>query len=455
MHQPYLDSATQTFGELFDDGSVIDLIRAENDSLQLISWDGSNSSISSEISENGKNFAPPTGLDKNLIRAMQFPTRARPYGLTEQVIKDLHDWFVQHPGLPEESVWMLVYFALATWFREIHRVLPSLFILAPDTSGADLLLSLLRCVCRRSLRVRELTEGGIFDLPFPLQPTLLIEQERPSSGMQRVLRAMNRPGVLIPRNGQYQNISCPFVLCSGEPLTDPGVPEGLQVMVMPTRQSLPNLPIEVADELQGKLLQYRMMNFKKVRESQFEAPELRPPMADMARTLGSCVVDYGESQRRVVQLLKPQDEGVRVPDSTKVIEIVIEGALCLCHKKNRESIYVAELAEVTNMILQGRKEIIQLEPRGVGDVLRALGPFTRRLGSAGRGLMLQSGVHAKSDGRHYSRAVSRGRSVCARPCNAHARRRKTTNPRKMLPEANQMTQQGQRPLIQHNFSAAC
>ncbi len=129
MHQPYLDSATQTFGELFDDGSVIDLIRAENDSLQLISWDGSNSSISSEISENGKNFAPPTGLDKNLIRAIQFPTRARPYGLTEQVIKDLHDWFVQHPGLPEESIWMLVYFALATWFREIHRVLPSLSFL--------------------------------------------------------------------------------------------------------------------------------------------------------------------------------------------------------------------------------------------------------------------------------------------------------------------------------------
>ncbi len=51
---------------------------------------------------------------------------------------------------------------------------------------------------------------------------------------------MNRPGVLIPRNGQYQDISCPFVMCSGEPLSDPGLPEGLQVMVMPTRQSLQN-----------------------------------------------------------------------------------------------------------------------------------------------------------------------------------------------------------------------
>ena len=247
-----------------------------------------------------------------------------------------------------------------------------------------------------------ITEGGIFDVPFALRPTLLIEQEKPTDGLLRILRAMSRPGVLVPRNGHYRDISCPFVICSGRPLSDPGLPNAIQVVLLPTRGNLPRIdghPLtDVANELQGKLLRYRMTNLAKVQGSQFEAPGLRPPLVDVARTLGSCVVDHDELRSRVIKLLKPQNEESQSRNSTRLAAFVVEAALLLCHEKNRESAYISEFAAFCNTILKNRNEAIELEPRAVGDLLRALGLFSERLGSAGRGLMLFNDVRRKIHG---------------------------------------------------------
>ena len=333
------------------------------------------------------------------MKAIQLPARDCPYASTKQLADDLQNWFAQHPGLPDESIAMLVCFTLATWFPEISGILPALSVFAPDASGADLLVRLLRSVCRRSLCLGEITESGIFDVPFGLHPTLLIEQEKPTDGLLRVLRAMSRPGVLVPRNGHYRDICCPFVICSGHPLGDPGLPNAIQVVLLPARGSLPRIdgPLltDVANELQGKLLRYRLTNFTKVQGSQFEAPGLRSPVVEIARTLGSCVVDHDELQSRVIKLLKPQNEESQVRNSTRLAAVVVESAVLLCHEKHRESAYVSEFAAFCNTILKNRNEAIELEPRAVGDLLRALGLFSERLGSAGRGLMLFNDVRRK------------------------------------------------------------
>ena len=329
---------------------------------------------------------------------IQLPTHARSYGSTKELTEDLHNFFAQHPGLPSESISILVHFALSTWFPECSAVLPSLSVVAPDASGSTLLLRLLRCVCRHSLHVIEITEGGIFMLPFAFRPTLLIDQAKPTGGLQRILCAMSRPGVVFLRNGQYRDISCSIVVCSEVPLTDPGHSNFIHVVLMPTRGRLPKIHREsltdVADELQGQLLQYRLANFKKVQTSKFDAPELNTPAAEMARTLGTCVVDHDELQSRIIELLEPQDES-RVRHSTMITAIVIEAAFFFCHEKNRQQAYVAEFAAVCNAILRARKEVLELEPRAVGDVLRAIGLFTQRLGGSGRGVLLVNDVRRK------------------------------------------------------------
>jgi len=139
-----------------------------------------------------------------------------------------------------------------------------------------------------------------------------------------------------------------------------------------------------------------MRNLVKVQNSEFDAPQLAFPTREIARALGDCIVEDHELQSRVVALLEEQDEDARVRRTTTFEAVIIEAALLFCHeKKKREWAYVGEFATVSNAILEGRGEQIKLEPRAVGDILRAVGLFTRRLGRAGRGVLLVNEIRQK------------------------------------------------------------
>ena len=120
--------------------------------------------------------------------------------------------------------------------------------------------------------------------------------------------------------------------------------------------------------------------------SQFDAPELTSPAREIARTLGSCVVDDADLQARVIPLLQEHDDEHRADSSLTMHAIVVEAGLFLCHENKRESAYVGEVTTISNGILKGRGETLELEPRTVGHILRAMGLHTKRLGEAGRGI---------------------------------------------------------------------
>ncbi|MGB2886113.1 MAG: hypothetical protein WBC04_00315 [Candidatus Acidiferrales bacterium] len=118
-------------------------------------------------------------------------------------------------------------------------------------------------------------------------------------------------------------------------------------------------------------------------------------MREIARTLGACVVDDAELQSRVIPLLEEQDQDARVRRSMAIEAIVLEAGLFLSHEKKRDRAFVGEFATITNGILQGRGEALELNSRAVGDYMRSLGLYTRQLGSAGRGILLLNDVRRK------------------------------------------------------------
>lgn len=146
---------------------------------------------------------------------------------------------------------------------------------------------------------------------------------------------------------------------------------------------------QIANDLQRKLLLYRLKNYNKVRESRFDAPEFTAAVRNRARILGACVVDDAALQSSLVSVLRGQDDDARVTRSFSLESVLAEALLLLCHdQQNRASANVAEIAKVMNVILKGRGEPLELEPRKVGDLLRALQFFTIRQGSAARGISL-------------------------------------------------------------------
>jgi hypothetical protein len=390
---------TESSGEVFASGAMIELIRnSDTDQIKLAHWDGSRISICTRVDLNGRTFVPPA-LHESVLEIINLPSNATDYGSTPALLDDLRRFFRAHPGLSEEAVSKAAFGALASWFPECAP--PLLIVSAPDPSGSRLLLEQLRYVCRRSMIIGDVTRAGMWSLPLSLRPTIIIDRPKPTKDLPYVLRAMSRPGVHIPQRGHLLDVSCPIVICMQEPISDSWLLEqGVQIEAMASVARFPRIARqalgEVSLDLQAKLLSYRLRNFAKVQCSNFDAPQLAFPTREIARALGDCIIDASDLQSRVVPLLEEQDEDARVRRTSSFEAVVVEAALVFCHeKKKREWVYVGEFATVANAILEGRGEQIELEPRAVGDVLRAVGLFTRRLGRAGRGVLLVREVRQK------------------------------------------------------------
>ena len=95
---------TETAGEIFPSGVMLDLIRdAADDKVKLMRSDGPNVSISDSFVLNGRVFIPPT-VNDDVMRAINLPSNAADYGSTAALFDDLQRLFRAHPGLSEEAV---------------------------------------------------------------------------------------------------------------------------------------------------------------------------------------------------------------------------------------------------------------------------------------------------------------------------------------------------------------
>jgi hypothetical protein len=394
------EDAIETFGEKFADGSAIELLVHDNeDVLRLVFWNGVNAEIVAQHLEyEGKVFVPPAAAD-DVVKALQLPTHVGSYASTSQLLSAIGRFLAQHPGLGSESVSKLTHFSIATWFPECTAKSPSLSIVSADGYSSTLLLHLLRYTCRRSLHLGEIGLSALGSLPLSFRPTLLFDQRPVTKQLCRLIRAVSRPGALVLQKGQLRDLSCATVICTGEPLIDGWIDDVIQVALAPSRGDFGAIDLQRLDdtgrELQAQLLQYRLHNFAKVKASKFDAPRLAYPARHVARTLGACVVDDPEAESRITSLLQDQDEDSRLRDSTAIPSVVIEAALFLCHENKRSAALVGELATISSAIFKGRDEIIELEARAVGSILRSIGLFTQRIGSAGRGLLLTNDMRRR------------------------------------------------------------
>ena len=323
------------------------------------------------------------------------------FGSTAKLFDEIRNFLTLHPGLTADSIQKLTYFTLAIQFPECCGIWPFASIVAPDTVGSSLFLRMFSCLCINPLQIGEITLSAILTLPRSPRPgLLLIDQLATSSELERVLRIMSRPGSRIIRKGELHDVSIPTLVCTAEPLRDRWIlDQAVHVTLAPTRGPLPDLDPEMLSEsarkLNGKLLRYREMNLAKVRASHLDAPELSSPMREIANMLGRCIVDDASLRRLVPMLLRSQDQDVRARRTDSVHAVEIEAALSLSHENKRGQARIGEVTTIANGILRGRGESIQLDPREVGNHLRALGLFSERLGRAGRGIRFTNEIRQK------------------------------------------------------------
>jgi hypothetical protein len=230
----------ETSGEAFAGGIMLDLVRdSDTDQIKLAHWDGSGISICTRVDLHGRTFVPPA-LHDDVVRMINLPSGVADYGSTAALFDDLRRLFREHPGLSEEGVSKAAFGALSSWFPECKP--PLLLVSAPDASGSRLLLEQLRCTCRRSVIIGDVTRSGMWSLPLWLRPTIIIARPTPTKELLRVLHAMSQPGVRVPQRGQLLDVFCPVVVCTEDPLGDSWLLENsLQIELMAAATRFPRI----------------------------------------------------------------------------------------------------------------------------------------------------------------------------------------------------------------------
>ena len=361
-----------TAGELFPDGSAIELVRSGR-RLDLLKWDGQHATLDCLAEHQGSRYRPAV-IDPTIFRALRLPARTAPCGPTRQLFTALMEVLARY-GLPGESAQLLAFFVFATWFRESLEVAPTLLICGPETEAA-LVLRLLACLCRRALILGELPLNMLGGVPFGLVSTLLINQPELSKSTCKILRASTMRSVYIPRGHQLLDLFCCRAVYIGRSPENSRFGDAALLLTVTPTGRLPLLDVkaeaQIAEDFQARLLQYRLQNYPEVSASDFQMPALSSPIAALARALGRCIVGDPQLRSGLETLLQPQDKRVRGHHATGPEAVVIQGLLVFCHE-NADAAHVGKVTELANAIRATRGEISELHPRAVGSILDGLG----------------------------------------------------------------------------------
>src|ERR1039458_608604 len=372
-------SCIQTFGVVLPDLIIESILDPDHpNQLRLHTWDGRKAATTPTTSYRGCTYTPAP-IAGGLANAVRFPATSKPFGSAAKLTASMREFLSRYVGLAPEAAALLIAFALATYFVDCLPVAPVLYLLGPDNE-AGLVLRLLGCLCRRPVLLGDIDMAALGTLPSQLDATLLINQRNLAQRVTRILLASNNRHFCIARgNGQLNAYGAKAF--SADPELADGI--GMHLSLSPAQDPRPTMTDAdeetFASDFQARLLRYRMVNYRGVRDAQIDSRNFVPAMRDEVRAWLAPICDCPDLQKSVAKSLLQKSrnlEGNRVSDDRCVI---IEAALFFCHKEHTEHVFVGELAECVNALLKGRHEDRTLTDKKVGLLLRAVGIHGERV----------------------------------------------------------------------------
>jgi hypothetical protein len=191
--------------------------------------------------------------------------------------------------------------------------------------------------------------------------------------MQVLLASNYRYFCLARGNGQLHTYGAKVFSADPESVNGTGV----RVSLSPASGPLPTMTDadekKIANDLQAKLLRYRMVNHRRVAAAPVDTRDFVPAMRDEVRAWLAPVFDCPDLRKSVSNSLSQQSQEIEEGRLADDRCLVAEAALFFCHKANTEHFFVGDLAECVNTLLAGRHEDRVLTDKMAGLLLRALG----------------------------------------------------------------------------------
>ena len=378
------DRTIATSGEMFTDGSLIELVAsADNGKPALLFWNGKRVRIAPQI-DHLRQVYRPLELKVSIRQAMRFPSAARPYASPKALFKGIANLFERYIGLSAPEAAMATAWTATMWFSDCLSSPPTLVVSGPDMSHAIIFFRLLRCLSRRGLLLAELSRSSLLSLPMALRPTLMVNQPYLSRTIISLLRASNYRGLFVPGNrGTVLDISSSKAVYWGtEGEADFWEDTALHLALPPARSNLPPLGVreedEVANLFQAQMLMYRCCTFPQVREPRFAASRPSFPNGEMARSLAACLQGDPDFAQTVIPLLQRQEQDALARRSCDVNSAVVEVIWAQSHQA--KEIAVSQITELTNALVRCRGETLVYSGQEIGWKLKNLGFYRHRNG---------------------------------------------------------------------------
>lgn len=386
--------------------TTIDLVRRENGELAIVRMQNGHGRAGSTITHNNRLYRIPHLIGTPLSSIPLPHQKAQAYGSSGELFQAVNLLFKEHAPCSEPATRLLTYWVLASWFTDCFALAPCLVITGPPLA-ADLLLLLLSYVCRFPLLLAGIGPGAFGSLPMEFTPTLLIREPELSKRMASLLRASTQRSYLTVGSGGVRDLYCAkAVYVGGHGEVEMLGPHTIHLELTLNPDSahrsrrLPSWQQVLT--LQDRLFNYRMACSARVVNSDFDVA-FAPDTRAVARVLGACILDDPKLRAELVPLLAPHHER-RVRRRNDLEAIVLKALLLHCHEEQGK-IFVRDITKTVNQIYKDGGERLEAAVEEVGHKLKSLGLFTRRLGSAGRGLELDQQTQALVHERAYAQQL--------------------------------------------------
>ena len=325
------------------------------------------------------------------MRGMPLPTGVNSYDTTEALFSHIEETIAEQTLLSKQISALLAYWAISTWFADALPLAPGLAI-SGSTQEGDTVLQTVRSFCHFPFLMAGVTIASMKNLSRSYRPTILSYEPNLTKQMATFLGCSARRGYMVKSSDGFRDFFGPKAIYVGEDVpADVTLQWSLQVTARATvptvAAQVPRLTESTVVSFQNQLLEYRLKNLVKVENSSFVALALPRDAQPIANTLGACIVDSPKLQDRLVSLLAPIADQRHTDRSTSPEGLTLEATLSLCHQ-GKARILVGEIATEVNRIAKARGERLNYSAETVGHRLKKVDLLTRRLGSAGKGLVI-------------------------------------------------------------------
>ena len=353
-----------TAGELFADGSAIDLLSGG----RLVVWQHGLESapIAPELQLNFITYRP-IGLGESTRRLLRLPSTVADADSLKDLVPDLINVIRNYSSLNGGEALLVAAFVLATWVGESLPSTPCLNLwgFPGEQTG---LVALLECLCRRAINIVDPSVRELSKLAVGVLSTLILANPG-ERNLASLLATAGTPDAVILQGGKFINLRYATIVCTQEPVSR----FAIRIRVLPSGRREKRLTSAQAraltEHFQPRLQAYRFNRQVAVSNSEVDAPDFEPEIRQMARTLGAALEGAWPRPADVAAALWDLDGQAKSKRSDSLAALALEALLALYHSK-KSAAYVVEVADLVTTISIGRHEKRVITPRKVGSILR-------------------------------------------------------------------------------------